>query len=86
MNPFSVYCLLKGTSFIRAKYTFLKGSRSEERGLMRPILTYYRVFWRDRTFSTEPLAFRNIWDAIAICTILELEFGDEDVKKRGCAP
>lgn len=86
MNPFSVYCLFKGTSFIRAEYTFLQDSRSEERGLVRPILTYHGVFWRDCTFSTEPLAFRNIWDAIAICTILCLEFGDENVKKRGYAP
>jgi len=47
---------------------------------MRLILTYHRVFWRDRTFPTEPLAFGNIWHPIAVCTILELEFEDDDVK------
>jgi hypothetical protein len=66
MNPFSVYCLLKGTSFIRAEYTFLKDSESKETRLVKPILTYHRVFRRDCTFPTKPLAFRYIWDAIAI--------------------
>lgn len=33
MNPFSMHCLLKGTSFIRAEYTFLKNSGSKERRL-----------------------------------------------------
>ena len=66
MNPFSVDCLLKGASFIRAEYTLLQDFASKERGLVRPIHAYHRIFWRDGAFPTKPLAFRNVWDAIAV--------------------